>query len=709
MKPAKFNIIKLEKSLIITSVALGIIYLFHDRLLYEEIIGFLRNVYVRLITNIHHLDDGTPLSERFFPFLLTILFLAVVFLYKAPMPRWLRCSVIVYTFFLHTAYIVFRIGTLNFRDPISTFASILLFVTESIHYIGMCFFYLQMAWPVDRSRQADHGEKLVRSDTYTPTVGFFIPTYNEPVDLLRRTLIGCQTVDYPFKNVYLLDDTARPEMRNLAMELGCGYIARSDNTDAKAGNLNNALFQTNEELIAFFDCDNIPVDSFLSRLVGFFYDPKVAMVISSLHYYNAQEPSKNIGIEMLIAADHANSLGNSQTGRDTFNALLCMGTSYIIRRKPLEEIGGIPTETLCEDWATSIKLQARGYKTYFLNEVLSSGMAAENLSEFIQQRLRWCQGTLQSLYVSTNPLRIEGFTLWQRLVHVFGVFYYLMYPVTFIALFIPLLYFFFGVVPIEANLAQFTFFFLPFFVMQNMMYVSFSRRPSSLVSSQIYDFIMCFPLTIVVAKTFIKPFGKAFRVTRKGIISDKITSIPSVGYPMLFMFLLYLGAITFGANNVFWLGVGAPFLVYSLWSIYRMVFFWMSFQAAVNLPQKRRAIRFTHTPECHLFSMHGEYLARAQVKNISDLGLEIQVEKASIPDRCWVSIPQLSLENAHVRIVRTLPDNYGYGLEFTDLTTEHRRKITDFIYCRPGRWKNRYLPENTVVRALLRFFVRVSK
>jgi cellulose synthase (UDP-forming) len=307
--------------------------------------------------------------------------------------------------------------------------------------------------------------------------------------------------------------------------LGCEYIARTDNTNAKAGNLNNALSQSCEELVAFFDCDNVPSKNFLSRLVGFFDDSNVAMVISSLHYFNAQEQTKNIGLEMLLATDHAKALSNSQTGRDALNALLCFGTSYIVRRKPLEEIGGIPTETLCEDWATSIKLQALGYRTYFLDEVLSSGVGAENLTEFVQQRLRWCQGTLQSLYASTNPLSISGLNLGQRLVHLFGVFYYLMYPATLIALFIPLLYFFFGVVPIEATVAQFTFFFLPFFVMQHMMYISFSRRFSSLVCSQMGDFLMCFPLTAVVVKTFLKPFGKRFRVTKKGFTSDAISAI----------------------------------------------------------------------------------------------------------------------------------------------------------------------------------------
>lgn len=103
-------------------------------------------------------------------------------------------------------------------------------------------------------------------------------------------------------------------------------------------------------------------------------------------------------------------------------------------------------------------------------------------------------------------------------------------------------------------------------------------------------FIMCFPLTIVVAKTFMKPFGKGFRVTRKEFTSDEAVPVP--GYPMLLLFLLYAVAILVGASRTFWLAVDAPFVIYSLWSTYRMVFFWLAFQGAVELPQRRNAVRF---------------------------------------------------------------------------------------------------------------------
>ena len=68
----------------------------------------------------------------------------------------------------------------------------------------------------------------------------------------------------------MLDDTGRAEVKQLAEELGCYYISRSHNTHAKAGNLNNALQQTNGELVVVFDAGFVPTTNFLERTIGFF-------------------------------------------------------------------------------------------------------------------------------------------------------------------------------------------------------------------------------------------------------------------------------------------------------------------------------------------------------------------------------------------------------------------------------------------------------
>lgn len=117
------------------------------------------------------------------------------------------------------------------------------------------------------------------------SVDVFIPTYNESVELVRNTLLAAINMDYPHQT-WLLDDGNRAEMRALAEELGVRYLSRAANTDAKAGNLNNALNYSTAEYIAIFDCDHAPQKNFLTRTLGYFQDDTVAFVQTPQDFFN---------------------------------------------------------------------------------------------------------------------------------------------------------------------------------------------------------------------------------------------------------------------------------------------------------------------------------------------------------------------------------------------------------------------------------------
>ena len=98
-------------------------------------------------------------------------------------------------------------------------------------------------------------------------VDVFITTYNEDVSLLRQTVRGALRMRYPHRT-FILDDGRRAAVRQLARELGCGYITRPTNEHAKAGNWNNAFRQTDADFIATFDADHVPRPAFLERTLG---------------------------------------------------------------------------------------------------------------------------------------------------------------------------------------------------------------------------------------------------------------------------------------------------------------------------------------------------------------------------------------------------------------------------------------------------------
>lgn len=130
-----------------------------------------------------------------------------------------------------------------------------------------------------------------------PTLDVFIPTYNEPLSVVRYTVWAALNLDWPRElfQVHILDDGRREEFRQFAAEVGCGYITRPDNIHAKAGNINNALAKTHGQYVAIFDCDHVPTRSFLQITMGWFLkDPLLAMVQTPHHFYSPDPFERNL-------------------------------------------------------------------------------------------------------------------------------------------------------------------------------------------------------------------------------------------------------------------------------------------------------------------------------------------------------------------------------------------------------------------------------
>lgn len=128
---------------------------------------------------------------------------------------------------------------------------ILLVACECIGFLQLLVFYT-LVWKPSNRKQV-----TISDLDRLPTVDIFIATYNEPIEVLKRTVAGCLNLSYPKGSVhiYLCDDGKRESVEQLASEFGVHYLTRTDNKFAKAGNLNHAMSQTNGELILTLDAD----------------------------------------------------------------------------------------------------------------------------------------------------------------------------------------------------------------------------------------------------------------------------------------------------------------------------------------------------------------------------------------------------------------------------------------------------------------------
>lgn len=235
-------------------------------------------------------------------------------------------------------YLYWRINnTLEFVTLLDLAFGLVLFVSELYGVSILLLGYFQTADELRRRPLA-----IPEDPAKLPWVDIFIPTYNEDEAIVGRTVTGALLIDYPKKRVYVLDDGRRPHIEALARRLGCGYLTRSDNKHAKAGNINTALKRTHGELVAIFDADHVPVRSFLQMTVGFFLqDPSLALVQTPHHFFNPDPFQRILLTEGRVPAEQELFYHVILPGDDFWNSTFFCGSCALLRRTALEEVGGI--------------------------------------------------------------------------------------------------------------------------------------------------------------------------------------------------------------------------------------------------------------------------------------------------------------------------------------------------------------------------------
>ena len=168
------------------------------------------------------------------------------------------------------------------------------------------------------------------------TVDVYITTFNEPVSMVIATAEAAQRITYPH-TLWILDDGERPKLAEAAAARGIGYITRSAAWEdkprhAKAGNLSNALLETTGEYILMLDADQVPDPEILDRTLGYFHDPRMALVQTPQHFVNVPFGDP-------LGSQAPLFYGPIQQGKDGWNAAYFCGTNAVLRRETLMQLG----------------------------------------------------------------------------------------------------------------------------------------------------------------------------------------------------------------------------------------------------------------------------------------------------------------------------------------------------------------------------------
>jgi cellulose synthase (UDP-forming) len=355
---------------------------------------------------------------------------------------------------------------------------------------------------------------------------------------------------------------------------------------------NNAFGQTHADFIATFDADHVPRPDFLDRTLGFFRDPKVALVQVPQQYHNLDSIQHRVSWKARRMYGEQDSFFNLvMPGKDNWNAAFFCGTGAVLRRQALEPHGGILTGTITEDLHTSVVLHSEGWKSVYLNEVLVTGLAPFDLASFATQRLRWAEGNLKAAGLA-NPLTIPGLTVKQRIAYFASLFHWTIGVPKLIYYLAPPWMLFTGTFPIAHFDRTFVTIYLAFLATLIGSYEIVSRGKGRLLMDELFNMVSVFTLLRAIKRVL---FGRGkpsrFEVTSKHGHGER-----DLG-PVL-PHLLLLG---FSALAISWSLMGLGFGINEdvkgastgiFWSLYNATLMIAVIRLGSRPPEKRAGCRY---------------------------------------------------------------------------------------------------------------------
>jgi cellulose synthase (UDP-forming) len=438
---------------------------------------------------------------------------------------WIRAALVGVALVFLARYAVWRcVGTL---PPVGMTADFVLGVAflavEMLAVLGSAMSLVFLSRTVSRSADADRQVPALRDADRLPRIDVLICTYNEEAAILERTIRGAVSMGYPAARVWVCDDGRRPWLQRLATDLGCGYLTRPDNNHAKAGNINSALrhlagLPEPPEFVAILDADFVPLPNFLWRTLALFHEPHVGIVQTPQHFANPDPIQSNLDIARHWPDEQRFFFDEVMASKDAWSSAFCCGTSSVLRFSVLMEIGGFPTESVTEDYLVTVRMQERGYRTIYLNEQLSLGLAPEGLAEYVTQRSRWCLGFIQICRGPSGPWSLQNnMPLVSRLIMTETFLYWAAsHAFRLVALLVPAAYLGLGIIVVDAPLEQALLYFLPSFVMQTAAIAWLSRGKVLPVMADVGQILALHEILRAVVVGLVWPHGHKFKVTAKG-------------------------------------------------------------------------------------------------------------------------------------------------------------------------------------------------
>lgn len=538
-----------------------------------------------------------------------------------------------------------------------------------------------------------------------PDVDVLIATHSESTEILYKTVNGCTHMKYPDKSkvhIYICDDTNRIEMKELADQMGVGYIGLAENKHAKAGNLNNALGKTTSPLIATFDADMIPRSDFLMKTVPYFSLPlmekdenntwirreeidesyKIGFIQTPQSFYNPDLFQYNLYAEQTIPNEQDYFFKEVNVGRNRTNSPIYAGSNTLISREALEEVGGIAIKNITEDFATGIKIQSKGYKCFAISEVLAHGLSPTDFKSLIKQRQRWGRGCVQT--IRSFKFLFSDLGMRAKLSYVTCFLYWTTFFRRFMYIICPILYSLFGLLIVECSLKELMLIWLPSYLLYNISLRYLSGNLRNQKWSNIVDTIVFPYLVIPILLEGIGISLRKFNVTSKERISSKNVAF-KYSIPHIVLIVASVFGLVFSVEDFMkYKHLGS--LVILFWLVMNMYFLMMAVFFMLSRVNYRSEERYYTNLDIDI--RFNKRLLKATTSDISEYGMSFTIDAPEyIPydEDIDISIKYLDYKaklKGRVVHVDKYMDKWKYSIKLNHASQKDKNEYYQIVYDR---------------------------
>jgi cellulose synthase (UDP-forming) len=599
-----------------------------------------------------------------------------------------------------------------FQDPANHWGALdaffigCLLLAEIYAFFILFLGYFQTIWPLRRAPVP-----LPEDPDEWPHVDVLIPTYNEPLEVVRYTALGALNMDWPAEklHVYILDDGRRPEFEQFALEASIGYRTRADNKHAKAGNINAALKTMEAPFVAVFDSDHVPTRSFLQMTVGWFLrDRKLAMLQTPHHFYSPDPFERNLQQFRIIPNEGELFYGIVQDGNDFWNASFFCGSCAVLRRTALDEIGGIATETVTEDAHTSLRMQMAGWGTAYINIPQAAGLATERLSAHVGQRIRWARGMIQVLR-SDNPLLVPGLKWPQRICYFNAMAHFLYAVPRLVFLTAPLIYLLLNHTNIPGYWMGILAYALPHLTLSNVTNSRIQGEHRHSFWNEIYETVLSPYILLPTLLALINPKLGKFNVTTKGGVVKRTFFDSRIAQPFLVMLLFNIAGVLMAIPRFFWWDTGrrGTVVMNVIWCCFNIVILGVCTAVARELRQLRTTVRINVVTPV-MIRLSDDRFVSGETIDMSSGGTSIRFsEPVELEPESELRLA-FPMPTAGIELPAIVVSSEGSVLRvrFDNLSIPEQEVLTMVLYSRADSWLGwgESRESDDVLRSLSRIF-----